>query len=85
MAWQTQSIASCATTWQGGCSPSKVPPPRPYATIATSRRAAGRPIAQAHCQIAAIARARGATVATGNTADFEGCGVGLINPWDEAS
>jgi toxin FitB len=52
-----------------------------YATIAASRRAAGRPIAQADCQIAAIARARGATVATRNTADFEGCGVDLINPW----
>lgn len=55
-----------------------------YATIAASRRAAGRPIAQADCQIAAIARARGATVATRNTADFEGCGVDLINPWGEA-
>ena len=52
-----------------------------YATIAASRRAAGRPIAQADCQIAAIARVRGATVATRNTADFEGCGVDLINPW----
>ena len=52
-----------------------------YATIAASRRAAGRPIAQADCQIAAIARARGATVATRNTADFDGCGIDLINPW----
>ena len=56
-----------------------------YATIAASRRSASRPIAQADCQIAAIARARGATVATRNTADFEGCGVDLINPWGEAS
>ncbi|WP_210880205.1 type II toxin-antitoxin system VapC family toxin [Roseovarius autotrophicus] len=55
-----------------------------YATIASSRRAAGRPIAQADCQIAAIARARGAKVATRNTADFEGCGVNLINPWTAA-
>lgn len=56
-----------------------------YATIAASRRAAGLPIAQAHCQIAAIARTRGATVATRNTPDFEGCGVDLINPWGEVS
>lgn len=55
-----------------------------YATIAASRRAAGRPITQADCQIAAIARARGATVATRNTADFEGCGIDLIDPWAEA-
>jgi toxin FitB len=52
-----------------------------YATIAAGRRAAGRPIAQADCQIAATARVRGAAVATRNTTDFEGCGVDLINPW----
>lgn len=52
-----------------------------YATIAATRRAAGRPISQADCQIAAIARAHGAAVATRNTADFEGCGVNLIDPW----
>lgn len=52
-----------------------------YATIAAARRAAGRPIVQADCQIAAIARIRGATVATRNTPDFEGCEIDLINPW----
>lgn len=54
-----------------------------YATIAASRRTAGRPIAQSDCQIAAIAHARGATVATRNTGDFEGCGINLVNPWNE--
>ena len=49
--------------------------------MAATRRAAGRPIAQADCQIAAIARTRGAAVATRNTADFEGCGLNLIDPW----
>ncbi len=52
-----------------------------YATIAAIRRATGRPIAQADCQIAAIARTHGAAVATRNIADFEGCGVNLIDPW----
>ena len=52
-----------------------------YAVIAASRRAAGRPIAEADCQIAAIARAHGAEVATRNTGDFEGCGVGILDPW----
>ena len=52
-----------------------------YAIIAATRRSAGRPIAQADCPIAGIARARGATVATRNVADFEGCGVDLIDPW----
>ena len=55
-----------------------------YATIAAARRAAGRPIAQADCQIASIAHARGATVATRNTPDFEGCEIDLINPWTAA-
>jgi toxin FitB len=52
-----------------------------YAEIASMRRAAGRPIADADCQIAAIARASGAIVATRNLRDFEGCGVDLVNPW----
>lgn len=53
-----------------------------YAIIAASRRAAGRPIMQADCQIAAIAHARNAIVATRNTPDFEGCEIDLINPWN---
>ena len=54
---------------------------RAYATIAAVRRAAGRPISQFDCQIAAIARAREAPVATRNTSDYEGCGIELIDPW----
>jgi predicted nucleic acid-binding protein len=56
---------------------------RPYAEIAAQRRAAGRPIAEADCQIAAIARASDALVATRNGKDFEGCGIGLISPWGD--
>ena len=52
-----------------------------YAAIAAVRRAAGHPISQFDCQIAAIARAHGASVATRNTGDFEGCGVQLMDPW----
>lgn len=52
-----------------------------YAPVVTARRRAGRPIAQFDAQIAAIATARGAALATRNTADFEGCGVELHNPW----
>jgi len=54
---------------------------RAYATIAAERRAAGRPISQFDCQIAGIARAREATVATRNTSDYEVCGIELIDPW----
>jgi hypothetical protein len=57
---------------------------RAYADIAARRRAAGRPISEADCQIAAIAVAAGAPVATRNVKDFDGCGVDLINPWTAA-
>jgi len=52
-----------------------------FAKIAAARRVLGRPIAQWNAQIAAIARSRGASLATRNTRDFERCGVTLINPW----
>ena len=54
---------------------------RTYATIAASRRSVGRPILEADCQIAAIARASDAAMATRNGADFEHCGIAVIDPW----
>ncbi len=54
---------------------------RAYADIAADRRAAGRPIGEADCQIAAIARARGMAVATRNIRDFSETGVETIDPW----
>lgn len=53
-----------------------------YARIAADRRRAGRPIAHFDAQIAAIARANGAKVATRNLADFRGCGITLVDPWN---
>ena len=60
---------------------------RAYAAIDASRRSMGRPILEADCQIAAISRARDAAVATRNAADFEHCGIPIIDPWagDRAS
>ncbi|MCY3958274.1 MAG: type II toxin-antitoxin system VapC family toxin [Chloroflexi bacterium] len=52
-----------------------------YAAIAAARRAAGHPIIHVHCQIAAIARCRGASVATRDVAGFEGSGIEVIDPW----
>jgi toxin FitB len=55
-----------------------------FPEIAAGRRARGRPIAEFDAEIAAIARSRGAAVATRNTADFEGCGLRLVNPWADS-
>jgi len=52
-----------------------------FAGIAATRRQAGRPISQADAQIAAIVRSRGAVLATRNVADFEDCGIEVIDPW----
>ena len=52
-----------------------------YADIAASRRAIGRPAAEADCQIAAITRSRGMSLATRNVRDFQDMGVNVIDPW----
>lgn len=52
-----------------------------FADLAAARKRLGRPIKQPDAQIAAIARSRGASVATRNVGDFEHCGIEVINPW----
>jgi len=52
-----------------------------YAELFAMRRRAGRPAAPLDLMIASIARSHDATMVTRNTADFEGCGLTLINPW----
>ncbi|PHK92986.1 hypothetical protein SAMN02745194_04841 [Roseomonas rosea] len=47
-----------------------------------AREAAGRPIAMADGLIGGMALAHGAALATRNTADFDGLGLILMNPWD---
>jgi len=54
----------------------------PYARIAAERRRAGRPISHFDAQIAAIARCNRAAIATRNAADFDLCGVKVVNPWE---
>lgn len=58
------------------------PAAREFAAIALARRSKGRPISTFDAQIAAIARAQGAAVATRNIDDFEGCGIDIIDPWN---
>jgi predicted nucleic acid-binding protein len=52
-----------------------------FAPIAVERRKRGRPISLFDAQIASIAKAHQATLATRDTRDFEACGLTLINPW----
>jgi predicted nucleic acid-binding protein len=47
------------------------------------RKESGRPLSIPDGQIAAIARAHGATIATRNIRDFVDCGIELINPFSE--
>lgn len=55
---------------------------RLFGVIPSRRKAQGRPITPLDTQIAAIAFAHNAILATRNTRDFEGCGIQLINPWE---
>jgi len=54
-----------------------------YAEIAAARRALGRPMPEADCQIAAIARSRDMAVVTRNVRDFADTGIGVIDPWTD--
>lgn len=56
-----------------------------YAEIGAARRMSGRPISQFDAVIASIARLHGATMATRNAADFQDCGIDVVNPWDAQS
>jgi predicted nucleic acid-binding protein len=55
-----------------------------YAALLQQRDRIGQPFSTADAVIAAIALAHGATLATRHTADFEGIGLPLINPWPAA-
>jgi predicted nucleic acid-binding protein len=52
-----------------------------YATIRADRQRIGRPIDVLDAEIAAIARANGAAVATRNVVDFTDCGIDVFDPW----
>ncbi|RDU99110.1 type II toxin-antitoxin system VapC family toxin [Trinickia dinghuensis] len=54
-----------------------------YASIAVSRRTAGKQISQFDAMIAAVARSIGATLATRNVKDFVDCGIALVDPWTD--
>jgi toxin FitB len=52
-----------------------------YADLFALRRRAGRSTATVDLMIASIARCNGASVVTRNVADFDECGITVVNPW----
>src|SRR5688572_20534371 len=52
------------------------------AALAAERQATGRPVDMRDTQIAGIAVARRATIATRNVRHFEGLRVAVVDPWD---
>jgi predicted nucleic acid-binding protein len=57
---------------------------RVYSRIAAERRSLGKPISHADAQIAAIARVRGAKLATRDVSDFVDCSLEIVDPWNES-
>ncbi|WP_241520196.1 hypothetical protein [Bifidobacterium catulorum] len=53
-----------------------------YSRIVADRRKAGRTIGVQDAMIVAIAKSRGAALATRNVRNFEDTGVELVNPWE---
>lgn len=58
---------------------------RVWGRLMAEGRRAGRPPAVRDAEIAAVALARGLTVATRNVRDFEPFGVPWLDPWREAT
>ncbi|MFI2105429.1 type II toxin-antitoxin system VapC family toxin [Isoptericola sp. NPDC019693] len=54
---------------------------RAFGPIVAERDRAGRPVATADAQIAAICRVHDAALATRNVRDFLGTGVRVVDPW----
>ena len=56
-----------------------------YGDIAAKREAKGFNTDSVDLMIAAIAKCHNAVIATRNTKDFEGCGIKMINPWNQST
>jgi predicted nucleic acid-binding protein len=54
-----------------------------YATVFAGRRQLGLHTKTVDLMIAAIALSHDSSVVTRNVRDFDGCGVGVIDPWDD--
>lgn len=55
-----------------------------FGAVVAARRRAGNPLENFDAQIAAVALAAGAAVATRDAGGFAGCGLALVDPWQAA-
>jgi predicted nucleic acid-binding protein len=55
-----------------------------YGDLVVARERIGRPLEGFDGLIAAIAKGNGLDIATRNHADFEECGVAVLNPWEDS-
>ncbi|KFI49705.1 type II toxin-antitoxin system VapC family toxin [Bifidobacterium biavatii] len=78
------TVLACVDTFQERTLPFDRQAAPYYGSIVATRRKIGRPIGVQDAMIAAIARSRGATLATRNVKDFEHTGVTLVNPWENS-
>ncbi len=69
-----QDFARRVLPFDGAAVPARV-------DVVSRRRPAGRPISRFDAQIAASALCHRIKLATRNAADFEGCGLSLVDPW----
>jgi toxin FitB len=67
--------------FEGRVLPFDLPAAQAAGRIAAERRRAGRPVEIRDLQIAGIALARKAALATRNLRHFEGLGLTLVDPW----
>jgi predicted nucleic acid-binding protein len=76
-----RSIDHFASAFDGRILPLSVDAARLSGIVLATRISMGRPTSTSDAQIAGTALAYAAAIATRNTADFEGLGIELINPW----
>jgi predicted nucleic acid-binding protein len=70
-----------AEDFEGRVLPFDQPAAQAAGRIAAERRRAGRPVEIRDVQVAGIAVARKAALATRNRRRFEGLGLALVDPW----
>jgi predicted nucleic acid-binding protein len=75
------AVAEIFGIFEGRLLPYDADAARAYPQIVLNRKMMNQDIAPANAMLAAIARSRGATLATRHEPAFYGCGIRVVNPW----